>query len=43
LGKRWIGAVVAEGQKLLSNIKTVKAEILATHKLKNQVTFIRNM
>jgi hypothetical protein len=43
LGKRRVGAVVAEGQRLLSNAKTVKAEILATHKLKNRVAFVRNM
>lgn len=43
LGKRRIDTVVAEGQKLLSNAETVKAELLATNKLKSRVTFVRNM
>ncbi|THC89114.1 hypothetical protein EYZ11_011441 [Aspergillus tanneri] len=43
LGKRRKRTVVSEGQRLLSNAETVKTELMATHRLKNQVTFVRNI
>lgn len=43
LGRRRKDAIVAEGQKLLSQAKNVKSDMMRTNELKNRVIFIRNM
>ncbi|KAJ5543710.1 hypothetical protein N7513_007218 [Penicillium frequentans] len=43
LGKRRKAAVVAEGQKLLSQAESAKLELIASQRPKSQVLFVRNI
>ncbi|BDD54381.1 hypothetical protein MPDQ_005337 [Monascus purpureus] len=43
LGRRRKDAIVAEGQKLLSQAEHVKSDMMRTNELKNRVIFIWNM
>ena len=43
LGRRRKDAIVAEGQKLLSQAEYVRSDMIKTNELKNRVIFIRNM
>lgn len=43
LGKRRTPAVVAEGQNLLSQVKSAKLELVTSQKPKRQVLFVRNI